>query len=71
MIFLSNNEIKQYTDNLISQIQNLKRYLSEIVIYSSSSISFNELYNMPVGDIKLIEEVLLKKLKENNQTQYL
>lgn len=73
-MFLSNSEIEKYTDNLISLMDDLKEYLAEIVIYSKSSVTLNDLYNMSMSDIKIIEKVISKKLKQESnikQNQYL
>jgi hypothetical protein len=68
-IKLSSSELQEYNDNLIAQAENLRRMLVEISVYSNGSINLQDLYNMPMIQIKQIEEIITKKIKsENNVT---
>lgn len=65
-IKLSSSELQEYNDNLMAQAENLRRMLVEISVYSNGSINLQDLYNMPMVQIKQIEEIITKKIKSEN-----
>ena len=57
--------MQKYIDNLTTQSKNIKKILYEIAVYSNGSIKLEDLYNMPLEEIKPIEEILMEKLKSD------
>lgn len=57
--------MQEYIDNLTTQSKNIKKILYEIAVYSNGSITLEDLYNMPLEEIKPIEKILMEKLKSD------
>jgi hypothetical protein len=66
-IRLSGIELQKYIDNLIAQGESIKKILAEISVYSNGSINLQDLYNMPMTQIKMIEKVISDKIKSENK----
>lgn len=66
-IELSNSELEDFTNELIAQSHKIRKTLAEIAIYSNGSIRLEDVYNMPIDQIKVLEELITNKIKvENN-----
>jgi len=59
-------ELKKYNEELIAQANKIKKILYEIAIYSNGAITLQDLYNMAFDEIKPIEEILMEKIKSDN-----
>ena len=66
-IRLSGIELQKYIDNLIAQGESTKKILAEISVYSNGSINLQDLYHMPMNQIKMIEKVISDKIKSENK----
>jgi hypothetical protein len=53
----------KYINELIAQGNKIKKVLFEIAIYSNGSVTLQDLYNLPLNEIKDIETTIEQKIK--------
>lgn len=65
-INLTQSELEKFTNELIAQAHKIKKTLAEIAIYSNGSIRLEDVYNVPIDQIKVLEEIISNKIKAEN-----
>lgn len=58
-------ELHEYTQDLIAQAKIIEQNLLELVVYSNGSISYDSIINMPVAQVKKLESIITKKIKQD------
>jgi hypothetical protein len=58
-------ELHAYTQDLIAQAEAIEQNLLELVIYSNGGISYDAICQMPVSQIRTLEKIISKKIKQD------
>ena len=57
-------ELHAFTQDLVAQAKILEDNLLELSVFSNGSITYNDLLQMPVGQVKSLQRIITKKLKQ-------
>lgn len=57
-------QLHSYTQDLIAQATALENNLIDLATYSNGSFTYHDLLQMPIGQVKRLQEVITKKLKQ-------
>ena len=58
-------ELHEYTSNLIAQRKRFQKNLMETAAYSNGSFTYDQLLQMPTSEYKELEEIIVKKIKQD------
>jgi methionine synthase II (cobalamin-independent) len=62
---MSPEELKTYTDKLIAQQKRIEQNMIELAVYSNGAFTYNDMLQIPAGQVKDIEDIITKKLKQD------
>ena len=57
-------ELHSFTQDLIAQSKILEDNLLELAVFSGGSVTYNDLLQMPVSQVKSLQSIITKKLKQ-------
>jgi|TARA_B110000858_G_scaffold66870_1_gene77698 hypothetical protein len=58
-------ELNNFTKELIVQQEQLEKNLMELAVYGNGSVTYKDLLQMSVGNVKRLSSIISKKIKQD------
>jgi hypothetical protein len=58
-------ELNDFTKDLIVQQEQLEQNLMELAVYGNGSVTYNDLLQMSVGNVRRLSSIISKKIKQD------
>ncbi len=58
-------ELNNFTKDLIVQQEQLEKNLMELAVYGNGSVTYKDLLQMSVGNVKRLSSIISKKIKQD------